>query len=120
MATQTTMSPIQAILTWTNQIAEQIEPDKGLMIYHDLNGQSEQYLDTLSEFRQHVLQFVTSPLPGSIHYIVANTACGQLIHFNLTLHPDGRYEAIYEGCYDEDVYNSHVLHWLEVNDLSID
>ncbi len=118
VTTQTTMSPIQTILTWSNQIAEQIEPGKGLMIYHDLNGQSEQYLDTLSEFRQHVLQFLANPLPGSVHYIVANTACGQHIEFNLTLHPDGRYEAIYEGCYDEDVYNSHVLHWLEVDDLS--
>ena len=119
VAAQTILSPVQAILTWSNQIAEQIEPDKGLMIYHDLNGIPEQYLDSLSEFRQHVLQFLTSPAPGSIHYVVANTACGQLIYFNLTLHPDGRYEAIYEGCYDEDVYNSHTLHWLEVNDLSI-
>lgn len=116
---QTTMSPIQTILTWAEQIAEQIEPDKGLMIYHDFNGQSEQYLDTLSEFRQHVLQFLTSSIPESIHYIVANTACGQHIEFNLTLHPDGRYEAIYEGCYDEDVHNSHVLHWLEVDDWFI-
>lgn len=119
VTTQTTMSPLLTILAWADQIAEQIEPDKGLMIYHDLNGQPEQYLDTLSEFRQHVLQFLVNPLPGSIHYIVANTACGQLIRFNLTLHPDGRYEAIYEGNYDEDVYNSHVLHWLEVDDLSI-
>lgn len=116
---QTTMSPIQTILTWAEQIAEQIEPDKGLMIHHDFNGRSEQYLDSLSEFRQHVLQFLTSSVPGSIHYIVANTACGQHIEFNLTLHPDGRYQAIYEGCYDEDVYNSHTLHWLEVDDWFI-
>ena len=116
VTTQTTMSPLLTILAWVDQIAEQIESDKGLMIYHDLNGIPEQYLDTLSEFRQHVLQFLVSPLPGSIHYVVANTACGQLIHFNLTLHPDGRYEAIYEGCYDEDVYNSHALCWLEVED----
>lgn len=116
---QTTLSPIQTILNWSNQIAEQIEADKGLMIYHDLNGQSEQYLDSLSEFRQHVLQFLTSPIPKSIHYVVSNTACGQHIEFNLTLHPDGRYEAIYEGCYDEDVHNSHVLHWLEVDDWFI-
>lgn len=119
VAAQTILSPVQAILTWSNQIAEQIEPDKGLMIYHDLNGQLEQYLDSLSEFRQHVLQFLTSPAPGSIHYIVANTACGQHIEFNLTLHPDGRYEAIYEGCYDEDDYNSHALRWLEVDDRCI-
>lgn len=119
VTTQITMSPVQAILTWSDQIAEQIEPDKGLMIYHDLNGIPEQYLDSLSEFRQHVLGFLTNPVPGSIHYIVANTACGQLIHFNLTLHPDGRYEAIYEGCYDEDVYNSHALRWLEVDDWFI-